>query len=83
MTASRHFEPCKCRYQRKKNWGYDVQRYTGNATYWNFVGTARDVSEAKIMAEGFRTVLIRCNGCGSDMVREYPEKVVDPEPEML
>ena len=65
---------CHCRYQAEKSWGYDLCEWVGGRKSWKNHGKATHPEDlVKYAADnGLKTILIRCNGCGSDVLREYP-----------
>lgn len=64
---------CACKYQTSSGgaWGYNLQRWTGNPA-WEDMGNATHVADVEKSARKYLTILIRCNGCGMDILREYP-----------
>lgn len=68
---SRDFAPCRCDYQKKNPPGYSVFRWRGGREPWKWVEKAPTPERAKELAKGWGRVLIVCDGCGSEMVREY------------
>lgn len=65
--------PCNCRYMKAKNWGYHIAVFIGGRRYWRAVGNAKNLDEVREIIAPIATVLVRCNGCGSDILREYPK----------
>jgi hypothetical protein len=65
---------CHCRYQAEKSWGYDLCEWVGGRKSWKNHGKATHPEDVVKYAadKGLKTILIRCNGCGSDVLREYP-----------
>jgi len=64
---------CKCSYQAEKAWGYSLHKRVGGSVSWKWlpVGSAITHEDIEKNARPFPIVLIRCNGCGADMVREH------------
>ena len=65
-------KPCKCRYQKEHPWGYYLWSWIGGRASWKALWIAPNIEEALTHAEQFQAVLIKCNGCGAEMLREYP-----------
>jgi hypothetical protein len=79
-TASRQprlVRRCRCKYQTSSGgaWGYNLQKWGGGHESWEEIGNATHLDDVERYAQRFETVLIRCNGCGADIVREYPPNV--------
>lgn len=70
----RHIRRCHCKYQQEKAWGYNLQKWVGGRKSWQLIGNATHPEDVEKYARQFEAVLIRCNGCGDDIVREYPKK---------
>jgi hypothetical protein len=68
----RHLPRCLCKYQREKSWGYQLMQWVGGRKSWKHLGNATHLEEVEIYARDYETVLVRCNGCGADVLREYP-----------
>ncbi len=70
---------CHCRQQTEKAWGYDLCEWVGGRKSWKNHGKATHPEDVVKYAadKGLKTILIRCNGCGSDVLREYPANVQD------
>lgn len=64
---------CHCRYQAEKSWGYDLFEWVGGRNSWKKHGKATHPEDVVKYAadKGLKTILIRCRGCGSDVLREY------------
>ena len=56
---------CECKYQAEKAWGYNVQQWVGGRRSWKDKGNAKTPEATEQLAGKFKTVLIRCNGCGA------------------
>jgi len=63
---------CECKYQKEKNWGYEIQKWVGGAKSWKFVANVRRFQDAIGAALAHQYVLIRCRGCGSELKRSVP-----------
>lgn len=65
---------CQCKYQAEKSWGYHLWKWVGGRKSWKGLGsTTHSEDVVKYAAEKkLPTILIKCNGCGSEMLREYP-----------
>ena len=68
---------CHCNYQAEKAWGYDLCEWVGGRKSWKNHGSATNPEDVVKYAakKGLKTILIRCNGCGADVFREYPTSV--------
>jgi hypothetical protein len=71
-SVQRQVRRCHCEYQKQKAWGYNLQKWVGGRKSWKEIGNATHPEDVEKYAQRFDTVLIRCNGCGADIVREYP-----------
>lgn len=69
---NRSVRRCQCKYQTENPWGYNLCEWVGGKKSWHVHGSATHLEDVERYARKFKTVLIRCNGCGSDVVREYP-----------
>ena len=65
---------CHCRYQAEKPWGYDLCEWVGGRKSWKNHGSATHPEDIVKYADDkkLKTILVRCNGCGADVHREYP-----------
>jgi hypothetical protein len=70
---------CRCRYQAERAWGYDLCEWIGGRKSWKNHGKATHPEDVVKYAsdKGLKTILIRCNGCGADVLREYPANDAD------
>lgn len=66
----RHFNSCQCKSQKEMIFGYDVQVWQDEK--WEPLLIAGDNILAVGCCEKYSNVLIRCRGCGADMIRETP-----------
>lgn len=72
--AGRHFTPCNCRYQKEKNWGYAAFKHVRTKKYWAAVGVYLDPEDMMREIKPIKCVLVKCMGCGSEPIREHPER---------
>jgi hypothetical protein len=61
--------------QKVDQWGYRIFKRTGTGKAWKWKGmiTASTHQMAEVLAQPYKTVLIVCQGCGNELLREYPE----------
>lgn len=71
-TFTRTLEKCDCHYQKERNWGYHLFKWTGGKNPWKSLQTENTPAAASKKAEKMEHVLIRCNGCGKELVRDVP-----------
>jgi hypothetical protein len=67
---------CRCKYQAEKSWGYHLWKWVGGRKSWKGLGSATHIEHVVKYAaqKKLPTILIKCNGCGNEMIREYPAK---------
>lgn len=70
----KRLQACRCRFMAEKNWGYDIQKYVGGHKYWKPIGCAPTIETAEAIIASYRAVLVRCNGCGKELLRDCPPR---------
>jgi hypothetical protein len=73
IDVQRFVRPCRCKYQAEKSWGYDLCEWVGGKESWKNHGSATHLEDVERYARKLKRVLIRCNGCGADVLREYSQ----------
>lgn len=65
---------CDCPQQAAKSWGYALWKWIGGRKPWHPIGTATHVDDVAKYAEkkNLQTILIKCQGCGAEILRQYP-----------
>lgn len=64
---------CDCTYQKANhNWGYEIQKWIGGKKSWKFVTNVTKIQECRLAEQQIPYVLIRCRGCGSELIRKSP-----------
>lgn len=81
VAHQRLVRPCRCKFQKKSDWGYIIFEWVGEPKYWRPYARRRrlPLAEAKKRARKYKHVLITCGGCGADVVREYGPNLSEPE----
>ena len=67
----RGIQPCRCRMSTE--FGYDIQRWVGGDRSWTPIGSPVPFVQIGLVIEDEPVVLIRCGGCGSEVLREYEQ----------
>ena len=67
----RSIQPCRCRMSME--FGYDVHRWVGGNRSWMPIGSPIPFAKIGSKIEHESVVLIRCGGCGSEVLREYEQ----------
>lgn len=63
---------CNCEYQHAKPWGYQLwKRVDEGGEYWETMGRGSLSQIQKAVMKIDRPVLVKCRGCGCEMLREY------------
>lgn len=73
-TVRTRLQVCKCRYQQEKNWGYSIHKYVGGRKYWRGIGHTTSLETAEAIIASLPVALVRCNGCGGELLREHPAR---------
>ena len=73
-SLPRFVRRCWCKAQSEKALGYDLCEWVGGRKSWKNHGGATYPEDIVKYASDKRlkTILVRCNGCGADVLREYP-----------
>lgn len=75
--CSGKMKACNCQYQKQKNWGYEIQKWVGGENSWEFLANVKRFMDAVGAAQAHQYVLIRCRGCGSELMRKMGSGPVD------
>lgn len=71
VVVRRVVRACKCEYQKEKKWGYGCFKWIGGRKSWKRIRSAMMPDMTELLCRPYKTVLVVCLGCGSDIVREY------------
>lgn len=71
-TTNISLRPCRCRYQQEKDWGYETMEWRGG---WVSIAAGVNLGDAAVAAARCkRGVLVRCLGCGAELLRQMEPK---------
>lgn len=67
---------CTCTYQKERTWGYALYRWQDGRTPWKPLATILTAADAARFAahKSLPHILIKCNGCGDDIIRLQPSR---------
>lgn len=77
-SQQRLVRDCQCEYQKQQPWGYEIQKWVGGTRSWQYDTSVPTTAIALMATEKMTYDLIRCRGCGKEIVRDVPnEKLSD------
>lgn len=63
----------QCLCGKADEFGYDIQKAVRPPKFWSWQASAKKFGQIRAIIAKHNFVLVRCNGCGSELLREHPK----------